>query len=79
MSDNTRSCFTLLDPCLGPILGFFCTRQSLLLENLAPRQQLTVLKLRPTSKIFITELASELKIHVPDTFQLAAILPFFAF
>jgi len=50
---------------LGPILGFFCTRQSLLLENLAPRQQLTVLKLRPTSKIFITELASELKIHVP--------------
>jgi len=71
--------FHSLGLLFGPILGFFCTRQSLLLENLAPRQQLTVLKLRPTTKIFITELASELKIHVLDTFQLAAILPFFAF
>jgi hypothetical protein len=30
-------------------------------------------------KIFITELASEPRIRVPDTFQLGAILPFSAF
>jgi hypothetical protein len=71
--------FDTLGLLFGAILSFFRTCQSLLLETLALRLQLTVLKLHPTSKIFITELASELKIRVPDTFQLGAILPFFAF
>ena len=36
--------FDLIRACFGAALGFFRTRQNLMLENLALRQQLVVLK-----------------------------------
>lgn len=38
--------FRFLVLCFGTLVGLFCSRQSLLLENLALRQQLSVLKRR---------------------------------
>jgi putative transposase len=48
--------FRFLWICFGTLVRFFCSRQSLLLENLALRQQLSVLKRRhPRPRLYVLD------------------------